>query len=267
MCLYLDDSGTRHPDRNGTLPAHGHDWFGIGGVLLREADEDAVRTKHAAFCQKWDIRHPLHSAEIRARSKNFTWLGSLTGEKHGEFMADIGALATSTELIAIACVVDRPGYNHRYVAKYGRLRWSLCKTAFTIVVERAAKFALEGGKRLRVYVERADKETDKRLRGYYDEMRATGHPFDPGNSSKYAPLTQEELTATLYDFKLKDKTSPPMQLADLCLWPVCIGGYDKDNVAYAALRTAGTLIDCKLQPEDAPLRGIKYSCWDLEDAR
>lgn len=267
MCLYLDDSGTRHPDRTGTLPAHGHDWFGIGGVMMREADEDAVRARHACFCQKWNITTPLHSAEIRARSKNFKWIGSLPDEKQKEFMGDLGALATSLELTAIACVVDRPGYNHRYVAKYGRERWSLCRTAFMIVVERAAKFSRERGAPLRVYVERADKETDKRLKGYYDEMRSSGHPFNPGTSSKYAPLTPDEFKATLYDFKTKDKTSPPMQLADLCLWPVCIGGYDPTNIPYVAMKSAGMLIDSKMPPDSIPFRGIKYSCWDLEEAR
>ena len=261
MCLYLDDSGTRHPDYAGTLPSHGHDWFGMGGVLLREADEDALRAKHATLCQKWSITYPLHSAEIRSRSKRFTWLGTLVADRFSEFMAD---LATSVELTAVACVIDRPGYNARYRDKYGRQRWSLCKTTFNIVVERAAKFARERGSPLRVFVEKSDKETDKRLRGYYDEMRATGHPFDSGNASKYSPLTAAEFAATLYDFKVKDKTSPPMQVADLCLWPMCIGGYDPTNTPYVALKAAGTLIDCKIPLEEIAARGIKYSCWELQ---
>jgi hypothetical protein len=168
------------------------------------------------------------------------------------------------ELAATACVIDRPGYNHRYREKYGRARWLLCKTAFTVVVERSAKFARDSGCRLRVYVEKSDRRTDRTLRGYYDELRAVGHPFDATSAAKYIPLTAAELRETLYEFKTKDKSSPLMQLADLLLWPMCIGGYDRDNRAYAALRTAGTLIDCKLAPQDLTRKGIKYSCWDLE---
>lgn len=264
MCLYLDDSGTRHPDRAGALPSHGHDWFGMGGVLVRQADEDGLRARHAALCQKWNIGYPLHSSEIRSRSKRFTWLGTLAPEQLAEFMSDVTALATSPELTAVACVIDRPGYNARYRDRYGRQRWSLCKTTFHIVVERAAKFARERGCVLRVFVEKADRDTDLRLRGYYDELRAIGHPFDAGNASRYAPLAAAELHKTLYEFRTKAKTSPPMQLADVCLWPMCIGGYDPANIPYRALHAAGTLIDCKIPPDEVASRGIKYSCWELE---
>jgi hypothetical protein len=131
------------------------------------------------------------------------------------------------------------GLQRAHRDKYGRQRWSLCKTTFNIVVERTAKFARERGSPLRVYVEKSDRETDKRLRGYYDELRAAGH-------------------------KTKDKTSPPMQVADLCLWPLCIGGYDAANKADAALKAAGTLIDCKIPLDEVAARGIKYSCWELQ---
>ena len=78
MRLYADDSGTRHPDHDvGRQPAHGHDWFGMGGVLINDADADAVDARHAAFCAKWNITYPLHSVEIRASSDNFTWVRGL----------------------------------------------------------------------------------------------------------------------------------------------------------------------------------------------
>jgi hypothetical protein len=42
--LYLDDSGTRHPDKGSGDPEHRkHDWFALGGVVVDEADEDRVR--------------------------------------------------------------------------------------------------------------------------------------------------------------------------------------------------------------------------------
>lgn len=261
--LYLDDSGTRHPDHASTLPAHNRDWFGLGGVLLRERDEDAVRAAHATLCAKWKIEHPLHSHEIRGRSKNFRWLGARSIEERSEFLADIGALATRAELLAIACVIDRPGYNARYREKYGRDRWLLCKTAFTVVVERAVKQARRDGAKLRVLVEKSDKKTDRMLEGYYNALRTSGHPFDQANASRYAPLDAEAFRETLYEFRPKAKTSPPMQLADLVLWPMCIGGYDPTNAPYVALRNAGTLLDTRLDESEIDERGIKYSCWDL----
>ena len=62
-----------------------------------------------------------------------------------------------------ACVIDRPGYNHRYREKYGRQTWMLCQTAFAVVCERAAKQAIREGRKLRVYVEEGDKSADHRI--------------------------------------------------------------------------------------------------------
>jgi hypothetical protein len=266
--LYLDDSGTRNPDRNpdDKLPAHGHDWFGLGGVMVREAEERPIREAHADLYSKWQafgMAGPLHSSEIRAKTDGFRWLRRLSPEQLTEFYGDVTKLATRPELTTIACVIDRPGYNRRYRATYGNKRWLLCKTAFSIVVERAAKYARRLGCKLRVNVERGDKTVDALLKSYYDELRGNGQPFNADTSAKYAPLAASELARTLHEFQKKNKSSPPMQLADLCLWPVCIGGYDQGNVTYVELRKAGALIDCKISPEDVPTCGIKYSCWDV----
>jgi hypothetical protein len=269
MILHLDDSGTRNPDRHpgDQLPAYGHDWFGLGGVILREDEQVGVRELHAELCRKWGIVDPLHSCEIRAKSRKFRWLKDLDAERLKTFYEDIANLVTSPHLTAIACVVDRPGYNDRYRDKYGRKRWSLCKTAFTVVVERAAKFSRRHNCRLRVHVERCDKSTDARLRRYYDELVTMGHPFDANNAAKYEPLTAPELKSTLLEFRTKRKTSPLIQIADLCLWPMCIGGYDLNNRSFATLRDAGTLIDSKLPDGCAAAEGIKYSCWELVGAK
>ncbi len=237
-------------------------WFGMGGVMLREVDEEDVRRRHKALCLKWNITAPLHSSDIRSTSKAFTWLGKCGEHVRSEFLQDVEALATHPSLTAIACVIDRPGYNDRYRAKYGRERWSLCKTAFTIVVERAAKFVRRHGGRMRVYVEKSDRNTDRQVSDYYDQMRTQGHPFDSGNASKYGPMTQAELANVLYEFKTKEKSSPLIQIADLCLWPMCIGGYNPKNLAYVALKSKGTLIDSNLPAQDIAHAGIKYSCWE-----
>lgn len=264
MCLYLDDSGTRNPDRNpgDKLGHHGHDWFALGGVIVRNDEDEAdIRRAHQDLCDRWQIKAPLHSSEIRSRKDGFAWLGSLDASGYRDFMSDLTHWITTSKLVATACVIDRPGYNQRYRDKYGPERWSLCKTAFNVVVERAAKFAISHGCRLRVDVERADKKTDRLLESYYNELRNQGLPFDPANSARYEPLSAGELKTTLYEFRKSSKESIPIQLADLCLWPICMGGYDPKNVAYASLKDAGLLIDCVLSPDRLEREGIKYSCW------
>ena len=262
--LYMDDSGSRHPDHKlGRTPKHGYDWFGLGGILVRHEDENVVRRLHADFCARWKIEAPLRSADIRARSGPFHWLQTLKPDQLDQFHEELYQLLARAPLLGIACTVDRPGYNHRYREKYGRQRWPLCKTAFSVAVERSAKYARSQNRRLKIYVERCDKKTDRVMRGYYDDLRKNGMPFGQDTSDKYGPLTAEHLRHTLYDFGTKNKSSPMDQLADLYLWPMCMGGYDKSNRPYARLMRDRKLIDATLNGEDIPALGIKYSCFDL----
>jgi hypothetical protein len=78
--------------------------------------------------------------------------------------------------------------------------------------------------RLRIYPERCNKKEDGVLKGYYNELKTGGPPFDPTTSEKYRPLAAEEFNATLLEFLPKAKTSPMVQFADLYLWPMCMGG-------------------------------------------
>ncbi|KIG17871.1 hypothetical protein DB30_02494 [Enhygromyxa salina] len=98
------------------------------------------------------------------------------------------------------------------------------------------------------------------MREYFDELKAAGHPFDRVNASKYGPLGPSELADTLYDFKMKTKTSPMMQIADLFLYPICQGGYDVGYAPFASLKAASRLVDQHV--EDSNETGIKYSCFD-----
>ncbi|MDF0582075.1 DUF3800 domain-containing protein [Bradyrhizobium yuanmingense] len=41
--LYIDESGTRHPDRPGTEAKHGNDWFAMGGILINDEDVATVK--------------------------------------------------------------------------------------------------------------------------------------------------------------------------------------------------------------------------------
>lgn len=260
--FYMDDSGARHPDHKATPSRSGNDWFALGGVLIREEDEDHARELYRAFCGEWGITYPLHSADIRARSKDFRWLNTLDQAGVDRFFSSLDTMAVSMPVTGIACVIDRPGYNARYREMYGRQRWSLCKTAFCVVVERAVKYASAEGYKLRVFPERCSKKDDNKLKEYYRMLRSDGHPFDNANSSKYAPLESKHFGDSLYDFKLKSKTSPMAQLADLYLWPMCVGGYRPDNRTYQLLMRNSKLIDARLSAEDVRHLGIKYSCFE-----
>lgn len=268
MQFYLDDSGTRHPRHDrGTQPEHGYDWFALGGILVDQQDEPEARDLHAAFRENWGIEAPLHSSEIRSQNENFLWLRGLNRKDQDRFYEELYQLMRAAPVIGLACVVDRPGYNHRYLQMYQQEPWLLCKTAFSVAVERAAKYAREKGYRLRVLPERCNKPEDALIRGYYDELRADGLPFAAESSSKYQPLAAKEFQQTLYEFRPKAKTSPMAQFADLFLWPICIGGYHASNRPYARLMKDGKLIECFLPKETWPMRATKYSCFDLVERR
>jgi hypothetical protein len=266
MHLYMDDSGTRHPDRKPKyMPEHGRDWFSLGGVLIKQEDESIARAAHAEFMGRWQLDPDeifLHSADIRGKTGPFTWLAGLPKAERCQFIEELYQLMAKPPFIGFACVIDRPGHNDRYREKYGKDRWMLCKTAFAVAVERAAKYARAHGYKLKVFVERGDAVVDRWMKGYYQELQTTGMPFSPNRMEKYKPLTADELRETLYDFKTKNKNSPIMQIADLYLWPISIGGYHNSNITYARLKQDGKLIDCLLQAEDIPFLGIKYSCFE-----
>jgi hypothetical protein len=269
MCLYLDDSGTRNPDRRAPKQFMYRDWFALGGYLAKEEDEGAIRTAHANFCKHWSITYPLHSYDIRAATGNFTWLAALQERDEREyrrFMRSLSDMLLSIPVIGHGCIVDRPGYTHRYRAMYGRQTWMLCRTAFAVVCERAAKHARKNGCKLRVYVEEGDKSADNKIRDYYKSLRTEGMPFAVGRSAKYAPLSAAELADTLYDLGFRAKSSPLAQIADLYTYPIARGGYDSDYSPYVQLRDRNKLIDALLKTEEIPDLGIKYSCFDLVEA-
>jgi len=265
MCLYLDDSGTRNPDRKLPEKFMFRDWFTLGGYIAQEQDEASIRAAHAAFCERWEVSYPLHSYDIRAETGNFTWLGALDFTEKNKFMRTLSRMLLRCPVVGHACVIDRPGYNARYRDKYGRETWMLCKTAFSVVCERAAKYARKNKCKLRVYVEEGDKSADSKIREYYASLRTVGMPFATDSAAKYAPLTREELAETLYDLDFKSKTSPMVQIADLYAYPIARGRYDPDYSPYSQLVENKKLLDCLLQSEEVPHFGIKYSCFELVD--
>lgn len=260
-CLYPDDSGTRNPNHRANR--HGaRDWFALGGILLHEEDEDAVRRSHEEFCRNWGIAYPLHSIDIRCRSASFSWLATIPRHDYARFMADLTRFLTGIPVIGHACVIDRPGYDKRYRERYGRQQWMLCKTAFSVLCERAAKIARNENRRLRIYPEAGDKSADNALRRYYQDLKQAGMPFAGPDSSKYKALTANELKETLYDLKFKNKTSPMAQIADLYLYPIARGGYDRNYRPYGVLVDRKRVIDAIISEADRQHIGVKYSCFD-----
>jgi hypothetical protein len=265
LCIYLDDSGTRNPDHNLSKEIMYRDWFTLGGYLSYEEDEGVIRTAHAKFCETWGINYPLHSYDIRSETKNFTWLRALEEREKRRFFRDLSEMLLGIPIIGHASVVDRPGYNARYREQYGRQTWDLCKTAFSVICERAAKRARSENRKLRVYVEEGDKSADDKIREYYATLRANGMPFAGATSAKYAPLSAAELKDTLYDLDFKAKTSPMAQVADLYAYPIARGGYDPEYFPYRQLWDRKRLIDSLLSEEEIPHLGVKYSCFETID--
>lgn len=103
--FYLDDSGTRHPDHDpGKRAAHGYDWFALGGILVKEEDEDTARKLHKQFCNKWNIGDPIHSVEIRGCTGNFLWLMELSKTNRESFFGELYQLMRAVPAIGLSCV-------------------------------------------------------------------------------------------------------------------------------------------------------------------
>ena len=200
-------------------------------------------------------------------NEGFLWLRGKTEEKQKAFYEELYCLMHDAPVTGIACVIDRPGYNARYEDLYRENRWMLCKTAFSVVVERSAKFAIANGQRLRVLPEKCNKTEDGLLRSYYKELKTDGLPFDDQSSGKYAPLSKEQFGHTLHDLRFKAKSSPMAQLADLYLWPICMGGYHRGNRPYQRLLADGKFIDCHIDEAEHSKLAAKYSCFEDVDRK
>ena len=261
--FYMDDSGTRTPNRK-PLPydTKVRDFFALGGILLNEEDEAGPRKLCSDYCTRWSSDYPLHSVEIRHSTGRFTWLRRDAAE-YSNFMKDLTRTVLSMNVLGVACVIDRPGYDARYREKYGRRQWHLCQTAFSIAVERCTKFARRDGRKLRVMPERSSKADEERLVRYYNDLKTNGPPFEKSSSAPYAPLTPTEFMETLHEIRFKSKSSPMAQAADLVLWPIVLSGYEPENRAYQALRDAGRLIEARLSAKEIEACGSKYSCFEL----
>src|SRR3546814_15128376 len=92
------------------------------------------------------------------------------------FRSAIEEYLLSLPIVALACVINRPGYVARYKGRYNEQLWLMCKTAFSILVERAAKFADDEGRQLEIYFEGAGPKEDRDIVQYMRSLKAAGSP-------------------------------------------------------------------------------------------
>lgn len=265
--LYIDDTGTRHLDRLSATANTHPKWFALGGLMIAAEDEDACKASHGALYAAWpEMTGPLHVTDMRARRKDFAWLERKTPPEQARFWAEYCSFLAALPVTSAACVIHRPGYLLRgYGSRAGDARWNLCRTAFNIVVERAAKLAHYRGRRLRVRYEGSDRTTDQAIRGYFALLKdGRGLGFDPGLSAKYAPMDAALLKGTLIDLERKDKRSKLMQVADTYVYAVAKGGYETGFDLHAALVGGGRLMENAASEGMPDGLGVKYFCFDSQ---
>jgi hypothetical protein len=265
--LYMDDTGSRNPDHETSAQRRdGMDCFALGGILINEEDIDSLFAAHKAFCAKWGIDYPLHSSAIRGGRGNFGWLKK--PEAAQEFLNDLQRFILDLPIIGIAAVIDRPGYVARYKDQHANALWLMCKTAYCILVERAAKYARSQGRQLRVFFEGGGEKEDRNIIAYAKALKKEGMPFDSRTSAGYGSLTAEDFRSlVLGEPRRRTKKTPMIQIADLVLYPIAKGGYDPAYPPYIALMEGKKLIDAHLAPQERATLGIKYSCFDAQKAK
>lgn len=259
--LYLDESGSRHPDHDKNRS--GTPWFAMGGILVDEEREDVAKAEFAVFLDRWpQIRSPLHMTDVGSERKGFAWLGRVGDDVRSRFLADHRRFLTALPVAGVACVIDRAGYAARgYAAKHGEARWMMCRTAFDIVVERAAKVALRDRRRLKVVFEMAEPATNNLVKGYFRNLKTAGLEFDASNSSRYQPLPQEDFRRTLASIEGKTKDSRMLQVADAYLWAISKGKYVAQLDLWRRILEKQRTVNAQLPPSEAGVMGIKYYCF------
>ena len=259
--LYIDDTGNRYPDKKHDAKRIDQmDCFGLGGVIIREEDIIAIQSEYDKFCEKWRIDYPLHSVDIRGRRGNFNWLNKQN--RWESFWSDLEGWLLSLPIVSIACVIHRPGYVERYKDYHEHL-WYLCKTAYSILIERSAKFAERQDRKLEIFFEQAGKYEDGNIIQYAKELKEFGPPFSAIMSGAYEPYTADDFRRVVLGEPLRrKKTDPICQIADLVLYPIAKGRYDPEYRPFVKLREGGKLIDSHLEAKLLNQIGIKYSCFD-----
>ncbi|MEA2112902.1 MAG: DUF3800 domain-containing protein [Patescibacteria group bacterium] len=261
--LYIDDSGSRHPDRQDFIDRDDKlDHFALGGVLIATEDKEIIKEKYENFCKKWDINYALHSSDIRGMRNDFSWLEESTKNKE-KFQDEMSKFLVSLPVMGFASVIYRPGYNKRYKEKYGNNRWMMCKTAYNILIERVVKHLKKTKSTMYVRFEEAGKKENIAIYEYSKELKNKGHPFDPETALRYDPVDKEDYKEIILgEPKRKRKWNLFVQIADLYLYPMAKGRYDAEFLPWKMLQKYGRVIDAHLPEVSLDIEGIKYSCFE-----
>jgi hypothetical protein len=257
--LYIDDSGSRELDIAPLAQPLTPDAFALGGVLIPSESIGFVIDGIRDLKLDCAIAGHLHSYEIRKKKRNFSWLNN---DPELRLYQGINALVGDMPAWATAVVIDRVGYDARYREKYGKDRWQLGRSAYDILIERAAKIADADGRRLKVYVESSGEREDRLIRQYHTNLRTNGLEFAAPTSSKYKPLQAADFARiTMKNPEFTRKGNPLNDLADLVLFPLVMAKYNPAYTPYRHLCDTGKVIDARLT--NGPTEcGVKYYCFD-----
>lgn len=262
LILCFDDTGSRDlTNKPPALRHDGMDCFGLGGVLMLDEDVPNIVQAHREFCAQWNIDYALHSSSIRGRRGDFGWLSQ--PENAGYFMPELHEFLMKLPVVVIGAIIDRPGYFQRYRTEHNDGLWHMDKTAFCILIERAAKYADSMGRQLEVFFEQTGRREDNAIKQYMRDLKRQGSPFDGPSMAGYRPLRAEDYRRiVLGEPRERTKKTVTIQIADLMLYPIAKGGYDPDYRPYKELKAAGRLIDDHLPDSLRDTCGIKYSCFE-----
>lgn len=262
IIYYMDETGNRHPDKKPSNQREGRDWFGLGGYLLKEHDKSIVRQAHQQFCEAWSISEPFHMTDMLSCRKKFSWLGKLTEKRKSQFWVEYKDMLSSVPAMGTGCIISRPGYVARgYLENYPNSKWLLCRSAFDITIERAAKYAKSIDAKLDVVFE-SDIPMNNIMKGYFTNLKENGLSFD-NNAGKYEPFSQQDFSETLGTIEYKAKASPYLQLADSYIYAIARQKYDRHFDIFCRLRDYRRIINFALGDADLiKAMGIKYYCFD-----
>ena len=260
----MDETGSRQPDKQPDKSREGRDWFAFGGFIIKREDEDAAKWARDEVAQALGVRHPFHITDMLAETKSFSFLGRKTERERQQFWIEYQQFLADQPVLGLACVIDRPGYVARgYVQNHPDSKWLLCRSAFDIAVERAAKYAIREGRRLRIIFE-SDAPFDPVVKGYFANLKENGLAFDSVNSDKYTPLTQEQFAATLTTIEARPKSNRLLQIADSYIYAMARGKYQKQFSLWRQLCDHQRISNFALGGDADAIRamGIKYYCFD-----
>lgn len=233
----------------------------MGGILIRQEDKVEAEQRRDAIAERWGVTSPFHMTDMINERSKFSWLGRLTQIERDNFWSEYREFLANVPAIGVGCVIDRAGYAARGYAKKHEDRWLLCRSAFDIVVERSAKYAVSQGRQLNVIFE-SDVAMNSVIEGYFGNLKENGLEFDENNSGKYKPLSRDVFQSTLTSIENRPKENKILQIADSYIYAIARRGYDKKFEVYRRLLDAKRIIDCLLNKDEVSALGVKYYCFD-----